>query len=385
MINAKRLASTFVELVKIDSVSRHEAAIAKLLTERLTTLGLSVACDDAAKKLNSQANNLVAKLPGDDQALPLAFCAHMDTVEPGNSVKPVFENGIFKSDGSTILGADDKSAIAILLEVLETIRENDIPHCPLEIVFTVCEEVGLLGAKNLNFDLVKAPFGYALDTTDVNSLVVRAPSANRIQFTVIGKEAHAGMAPERGINAILLAGKALAEIKTGRIDSETTCNIGLISGGVATNIVPNRVVIQGEARSLNEDKLEKVTAGMVAAFENAISQAQNKSDRNDGLPRLEISVEKDFTLIDIDVNHPVALLAQKAAANLGRSLAFKTGGGGSDANVFCQHGIVMGILGTGMEDVHSVNESVSLENMVKAAQLVLEIIRLHTKETQGKK
>ncbi|MDI6796259.1 MAG: M20/M25/M40 family metallo-hydrolase [Desulfatibacillaceae bacterium] len=385
MINSKRLASTFVELVKIDSVSRHEAAIAKHLAERLKALGLTVAFDDAARKLASQANNLVARLPGDDKALPLVFCAHMDTVEPGKNVKPVFKDGIFRSDGTTILGADDKSAIAILLEVLTAIRENDIPHCPLEFVFTVCEEAGLLGAKNLDFDLVKAPFGYALDTTDVNSLVVKAPSANRLQFTVIGKEAHAGMAPEKGINAIILAGKALAEIKTGRIDSETTCNIGLISGGVATNIVPNRVVINGEARSHNEDKLERVTAGMVAAFEKAVSQARADSASNDGLPRLEICVEKDFTRIDIDTNHPVALLAQNAAANLGRNLAFKTGGGGSDANVFCGQGIVMGILGTGMEDVHSVNESVSLTNMVKAAQLVLEIIRLHTKQGQGHK
>jgi tripeptide aminopeptidase len=383
MINQQRLAQTFVELVKVDSVSRREAAIAGLLKERLEALGCTVVFDNAAEKLNSQAGNLVARFPGNSKALPLLFCAHMDTVEPGCTVKPVFENGVFRSDGTTILGADDKSAIAILLEALQTIRERNLPCCPLEIVLTVCEEAGLLGAKNFDFDLVSAPFGYALDTTDVNGLVVKAPSANRIRFTVTGREAHAGIAPERGINAIILAGRALAEINTGRIDSETTCNIGVISGGVATNIVPNLAIVHGEARSHSEEKLEKVTAHMTSAFERAVEQARRQAVADDGLPRLEISVERDFSRIDIDLDHPVARLAAKAAANLGRRLAFKTGGGGSDANIFFHHGIVMGILGTGREDVHSTSESISLEDMAQSAQLVLEIIRLHTQQAAG--
>jgi tripeptide aminopeptidase len=302
--------------------------------------------------------------------------AHMDTVEPGRGIKPRVHDGIFTSDGTTILGADDKSAIAIQLEVLMTLQEKNLKHGPLELVLTVCEEIGLLGAKHFDLNLISAKFGYALDSSDPHSIVTRAPAANRLELKVIGKDAHAGAVPEQGINAIWLAGKALADLAIGRIDEETTCNIGVITGGKATNIVPDAVILQGEVRSHDEGKLYAVTHRIVQQFQRVVDAYPSHS-REQGLPRLEAMVEDDFPLTNIPDDHPVITLAQKAAANLGRKLVSRTTGGGADANIFFSKGIVTGVIGTGMTDMHSVRESVRLADMIDTAELMIEIIRLH--------
>jgi tripeptide aminopeptidase len=247
----------------------------------------------------------------------------------------------------------------------------------LELVFTICEEVGLQGAKHLDFSLITAEYGFALDATDTEGIVTRAPSANRLEFKVHGKEAHAGAAPEKGINAISLASKAIAELEVGRIDHETTCNLGLIEGGTATNIVPNLVTVKGEVRSHDEEKLKRVTDQIVSAFKTVIDDYSGASD-GDGLPRLEIQVDSDFRRTRIPDDHPTVSLARKAAENLGRKMVTKTSGGGADANIFFEKGIVTGVLGTGMKDMHSMQESVRLDDMVKTTELLLEIIRLHT-------
>jgi tripeptide aminopeptidase len=210
MINKERLAETFRFLVEIDSVSKEEGEICLKIQKIIESMGAETFVDHAAAKTGSDTGNLIAKIPGNTYALPLLLNAHMDTVEPGRGIRPVFSNGLFTSDGSTILGADCKSSIAIILEVLRVLQEHNLPHGPLEIVFTVCEEIGLLGAKNLDFSLLSSTFGYVLDATDINGLVTRAPSSNRLEFIVHGKDAHAGAAPEKGINAIHIASKAIA-------------------------------------------------------------------------------------------------------------------------------------------------------------------------------
>ncbi len=211
------------------------------------------------RRSGSNTGNLIARFRGTAKDPPLLLNAHMDTVEPGKGVIPVFKDGIFTSDGTTILGADDKSAIAILLETIRVLQENNLPYGPLELVFTICEETGLLGAKYLDYDLITATYGYALDATDTEGIVTRAPGSDRLEFKIHGKDAHAGAAPEKGINAITLACKAIAGLEIGRIDHETTCNIGIIKGGIATNIVPNLVTVKGEIRSHNEEKLTRMT------------------------------------------------------------------------------------------------------------------------------
>ena len=376
MVNRDRLGETFKFLVEIDSISKEEATISSEIKKILESLGAETVVDSAGDKIGGNSGNLIAKFKGNKQAPPLLLNAHMDTVEPGKGITAVLEEGIFTSDGTTILGADDKSAIAILIETIKIIQENDLPYGPIEIVLTVCEEIGLLGAKHLDLSLINAEYGYALDATDTEGIVTRAPSANRLEFKIHGKDAHAGASPEKGINAILLASKAIAKLEIGRIDQETTCNIGMIEGGLAINIVPNLVTVKGEARSHDEEKLSKITNEMVSSFKEVVENYKDASS-DDGLPRLEVHVKKDFSRMNVPDEHPVVLLACKAAENLGRKMVAKTTGGGADANILFGKGIVTGVLGTGMRDMHTVRESVRLDDMVKTVELLLEIIRVH--------
>ena len=379
MIDDKRLAATFEKLVRIDSVTGDEREIADLLKQELETLGAFVVIDNAGEKAGSNTGNLIAKFEGDRRVAPLMLNAHMDTVEPGRGINPKLENGIFTSDGTTILGADDKSAVAILLEVLTILRERKIPSGPLEIVLTVCEESGMVGAKHMDFSAISARQGYALDTQGTGVIITRAPGRNQLQIDVYGKSAHAGVTPEQGINAIVLAAKAIATLNLGRIDDETTCNIGMFEGGRAINIVPDKVTVKGEVRSHDKEQLARVCRTIGSAFEAVVADFQDRSTLDDGkpLPRVEISVEEDFRGTFIPDDHAVIRRARMAAGNLGRPLKCVATGGGADANVFFAQGIVTGVLGTGMQNMHSVNESIRLQDMVDTAELVLEIVRLH--------
>ncbi|MCP4718073.1 MAG: M20/M25/M40 family metallo-hydrolase [Desulfobacteraceae bacterium] len=374
MVNAQRLGERFKMLAQIDSESRHEAVISKVLEKNLLELGASVCFDDARDKVGGDCSNLVAKFKGTIDAPPLFLSGHMDTVLPGKGVKVQFEDGIFRSDGTTILGGDDKSALAIILEVMEVVKENNLPCPPVEIVFTVCEEIGLLGAKHLDLSLMDAKFGYILDSTDTQGIVTKAPSANKINIKVHGRAAHAGAAPEKGISAIYAAAMAISTLTLGRIDGETTCNLGTISGGMATNIVPEYVEIHGEARSHDVEKLKQVTDNIISGFETATAKLREEGQ---DLPRVEVDVEQDFPNTNIPEDHQAITLARKAAGNLGRKLESKTIGGGADANIFFGKKIVAGVLGTGMTDVHTLKESIALSDMENTARLVLEILRVH--------
>ncbi|MCF8087388.1 MAG: M20/M25/M40 family metallo-hydrolase [Desulfotignum sp.] len=373
MINSQRLAERFIMLAQIDSESRHEAQVAEKIEKILTGMGATVRYDTAKEKTGGDCSNLVAKFAGNRPVQPLFLSGHMDTVVPGKGVKVTFADGIFKSDGTTILGSDDKSAIAIILEVMDVVKENNLPCPPVELIFTICEEIGLLGAKHFDLSLIDAKFGYILDSTDTEGIVTRAPAANKIFITMHGRAAHAGAAPEKGVSAIYAAARAISRLELGRIDSETTCNLGIITGGMATNIIPEKVEIKGEARSHDLEKLSAVTNNIVKAFEKTARDLRGK----DTVPRAEIVVENDFPNTAIPEDHKAVVLARKAAANLGRTLESKTIGGGADANVFFGKGIVAGVLGTGMTDVHTVNESIALKDMENTARLVLEILQVH--------
>ncbi|SMC91672.1 tripeptide aminopeptidase [Desulfocicer vacuolatum DSM 3385] len=375
MINSDRLSQNFTRFVKIDSVSREEAEMAAVLKTMLEDRGATVVMDNAGEVIGGNCGNLVAKFKGTVDAQPLLLSGHMDTVEPGRGIKPVLENGVFKSDGATILGSDDKSALAIIFEVLDVIQENNLPHPPIEVVFTVAEEVGLMGAKAFDLSMIDAKIGYILDSTDRDGIVTRAPAANRFTIKIHGKDAHAGAFPENGINAISVASKAISGLHLGRIDNETTCNIGLIKGGKATNIVPDLVTVHGEVRSHDEAKLKTVTETILNAFH--VTADEFKKNHGD-LPRVEIDLEQDFPATHVPDDHIVVKLACKAAENVGQEMAIKTIGGGADANIFFGKGVVTGVLYTGMTDVHTVRESIKLDDMVGAADLLLEIIRIHS-------
>jgi tripeptide aminopeptidase len=373
MINSERLAQRFTMLCEIDSESRHEKQLSRMLEKILKKMGALVVYDNAMEKTKGDCSNLVAKFKGNKDVAPLFLSGHMDTVGPGIRVEVQFENGIFTSKGETILGSDDKSALAIIIEVMNVIKENNLACPPVEIVFTVCEEIGLLGAKFFDFSLMDAKFGYILDSTDSQGIVTKAPSANKIEIKVYGKAAHAGAVPEKGINAISVAANAISRLPLGRIDEITTANLGLIKGGVATNIVPDYVEIKGEARSHDEKKLDRVTNKIVDTFKKAVSDFKGDSQ----FPKVDINVELDFQRTDIPEDHPVIKLAKKAAGNLHIDLETKTTGGGADANIFFRKGIMAGVLGTGMKDVHTLNENIDIKDMKNCANLVLEILRIH--------
>jgi tripeptide aminopeptidase len=349
-----------------------------VLRRRLESLGAETHIDDAGQKVGGDCGNLIARLPGIPGVSPLLLSAHMDTVEPGRGVTPKFDNGIFTSSGDTILGADDKCGLAIILEVLTCITEKRLPCGPLEIAFSICEEIGPQGAKHLDYSQLTAKMGYVLDTRNPEVIVTRAPALNQLILRITGKAAHAGAEPEKGINAIALAARAMDGLELGRIDDETTCNVGTIQGGRATNIVPDSVTIRGEVRSHNPEKLKAVTEEIVRRFQQSVDAAGAHGDGD--LPRLRADVHADFAALRVDQAHPVVELACEAAANLNRPLTPIRTGGGSDANVFAQHGIVACVLGIGCSEVHTVDERANLNDMKTAAELLIEVIRIHAQK-----
>jgi len=377
MVNLERLKQTFLNLIKLSSPSYKEGLVASYIKERLAALDIICQEDKAGEILGGTTGNLIGWKEGDLEGPIIMLNAHMDTVQkPDEEIEVIEENDILKSNGKTILGADDKSGIAIILEVLEILRENKISHYPLQPVFTICEEIGLLGAKNLDYSLIKAKWGLVLDGGNPLEIIHRAPTANRFKIEVFGKEAHAGVDPEEGINAISLASKAIAQIEWGRIDEETTCNIGLIQGGIATNIVPPKVVLEGEVRSHKEEKLETVTKKIISVFEKIIAETSPKA----GFPKLNIDIKIDYPLMYVLENHPLIRLLKKTGKKLDMEMELKISGGGSDANIFNQAGITSVIIGTGMKNVHTRQEHISLSDMAKTARLLVETLTAKIEE-----
>ena len=376
MINQQRLSDEFARLAAINSPSLHEGQVALYLERRLRTLGGKVCYDQAAAATGGEVGNLVARFAGTGKETePLLFSVHMDTVEPGGHVEPVLRDGLFSSAGDTILGADDKAGIAEIIEALEVVREQGIPHGEIELVVTIAEEIGLVGAKQFDFGLIRSRHGYALDTPGIDWMVLRAPGANRLRVEITGRESHAGVAPEMGLSAIQTAALALAEMPLGRIDDETTANIGRIEGGVACNIVPRRVFLEGEARSHDAEKLQRQTELMVDCFVRAADAMSRQIAGELCRPQIKVDVQPDYPQMAVDEDAPVVELARRAAAAAGQDLKARVGGGGSDANIFNANGIETIILGTGMQNVHSADEQVAVADMAHVARLLVEIIR----------
>lgn len=376
MVNAQRLAEEFTRLASINSPPLHEKNIADYLVERFEKLGATIRFDSAADSTGGECGNMVAYLPAKGKTVePLLFSVHMDTVEPGGQVEPVLRDGVFYSAGDTILGADDKAGIAELIEALEVIAEQDIQHGPIEVVVTIAEEIGLVGAKHFDYSLVESKSGYALDTEGVGWMVLKAPGANHLHVEIEGLASHAGMAPELGLSAIQTAALAISKMRLGRIDFETTANIGNIDGGVARNIVPQHVTIIGEARSHDPQKLEEQTAHMLACFEKAATEMTCTIDGDVIRPKIRTEVRMDFPSMSVSEDAPVVSRARSAAEALGQELNIRLGGGGSDANIFNGNDVQMIILATGMKKVHTHDECVSVSDMVQVAGLLVEIIR----------
>ncbi|SFR02499.1 M20/M25/M40 family metallo-hydrolase [Desulfoscipio geothermicus] len=376
MINRERLVAEFIELVQVDSESGREGRMAELLKQKLQDLGFEVCIDDAAPKAGSETGNIIARLRGNAEAPSLLFCAHMDTVAPGCGIRPIVENGVIRSAGDTILGSDDKAGIAAIIEAVRAVRENDISHGDLELVFTVCEEVGLAGAKALDFSRLTARMGFILDSDGPpGSIINRGPSHDRITAEVLGRAAHAGINPEDGVNAIQVAARAIAGMQLGRIDEETTANIGVVSGGAATNIVPDKVTLKGETRSLREEKRSKQT--------RAICEALEKAARDSGA-KVRINVESEYPAMHVPEDAAVVQLARKAALDIGLMPQVKSTGGGSDTHIFNGNGIAAVNLGIAMKKVHTTDEYIAVDDLTRNAEYVLAIIRAATTGVSGR-
>lgn len=367
----------FVDLVKIDSESKNEKEIAIKLAKDLENLGAKIKFDKANKQTSGNIGNLYAYFSGNIDKAPLLFNAHMDTVTPGNRVKPQISDKKITSDGNTILGSDDKSGIAQIIYAIKDLKDKNEDHAPIEVLFTISEEIGLLGAKNVNYAWLNSNFGFAMDAHNVGEITIGAPAQNSIKFIIHGLEAHAGVAPQEGINAIKIAAEAIAKMPMGKIDDETTSNVGIIEGGKATNIVPNKVVIKAEARSHNSEKLKEITDEMT----NILTEQTHKYKVKDFTASVDIEIEKEYDSFHLEPEDKIVKLSKKASDNCNLKFSAQIAGGGSDANIFNANGLPMVIAGTGMNKVHTVNEFMKIEDLESGRDWIREIIKEYSKNS----
>ena len=369
MVNKERILSEFLELVQIDSPSSKEGKIAKVLVEKLEALGLEVEIDHAGEIMNGETGNVIATLKGNREGRTILFSSHMDTVSPGIGVKPIVdeENGIITSDKTTVLGSDDKAGIAAILEGIRLIKENNIDHADIQVAFSIWEEGGLHGAKNMDYSKINAEMAFVLDSGgSPGEIITQAPAQDAILVKIKGKPAHAGVQPEAGISAIMVASRAINNMNLLRIDEETTANIGIVNGGVATNIVMPELEIKAEARSLDEEKLSAQTKHMVETFEQAAKEFGAE---------VEITTNRAYAPFTIDKNDEIIELLTKAFANMGVEAKTASTGGGSDTNILNKNGIKAVNLGIGMKKVHTLDEYIAIQDLVDSARMVKEIIQ----------
>lgn len=360
----ERTCTLFLELARIDSVSRSEKLIAGFVSDFFKDLGLACEEDDAGRETGGDCGNIVVRVPcrGAFPAEPLIFNAHLDTVEPGRGVVPVETDGWFSSAGDTVLGADDKAGVAAIMAAVETVSGSGCDHRALEVVLTVQEELGLAGARSLDFSMLEGVRAVVLDGSgDIGGIVVEAPTRWNMTFTVSGRSAHAGIEPECGVNAISCAASAISRLKIGRIDEETTSNIGVIEGGLAANIVPGRVVVVGEVRGLSGSRADEERALMRRTFEDTARECGCSVD---------VLEECSFSGFRIDTGSLHVRLITSAMEECGITPFFITSGGGSDANVFNARGIEAVNINMGFRNAHSEREIVSRADLIATARLL---------------
>lgn len=377
-MNIRRLKETFFQLVQIDSLSKEEGKIVSYLKNKLIELGLEVIIDKAGEAIGGESGNLIARFNGERTELPpLLFAAHVDTVQPGRGIEPVEKDGVFYSAGETILGADDKAGVAILLEVIHLLRENAAIYPRVEFVFTVAEELGMLGVSHLDHSLLNSRMGFILDgDEEVGTIINQVPYRSQIRIEVKGREAHAGSGIEEGINAIQIAAAGINQCPLGLVDPETTVNLGTISGGLASNIVPEKATIVGEVRSRDKTKLEARLAEIKEGFMAAAKRAGGEAS---------ILIENTCAGVKVEEGSPVVSLASQAAGNIGLSPHLLPVMIVSDMNIFHKHEIESILLGIGMKQPHSKEEHISLESLTQAVKWVMEIIQLRNEHRELKR
>jgi tripeptide aminopeptidase len=365
-MNTERLVKNFMDLVQIDSETGNEKQVAEYIEPILSRLGFKVYYDTANVSFPSNTGNLIAKYGDTKSSRTLLLSSHMDTVKPGLGIKPQIKEGYIVSDGTTILGSDDKAGIAAVLEAIESAVEAGKTIRPLEIVFCIAEEGGLNGSKYLDYSMIDAKKAVVFDSGGApGEVIVSGPAQDKIDVVIKGKPAHAGVCPEEGISAIQIAASAINRMNLLRIDEDTTANVGTITGGQATNIVCPEVIIKAEARSQKNDKLNRQTAHMVECFEQAAEEFSAIA---------EINIERAYDAFEVAMDSDIVKEVTMAIEAIGAVAHYKGTGGGSDTNNYNKYGIEAVNLGVGMEKVHTLDERISIENLTKTAQLAFELI-----------
>lgn len=365
-VRQERLVDLLMQLCRADSAPLRERPVFEIVWEHLVALGFHVREDDAGRRLGGEVGNIIATKPGrgaGEHWEPVMFSAHLDRVEGGVGVRPVLVNGRIQSDGSTILGADDAAGLAAIIEACRVLQETEASHAPLELVLTVGEEIGLVGASQVDMEALRSKVGFVLDAEGpVGTIIARAPTHYIIEAQFFGRAAHAGIEPERGLNAIKIAAQAVSRMDLGRIDLETTANVGYIAGGGPTNVVPERAEIRAEARSLDPEKAKKQVQNMRRAIEEAAAASGGRATWD---------VRLAYEGFRLDEESEPIRRAKAAARKIGRTPVVKATGGGSDANIFNAKGLPTAVLGVGFEAIHSFRESMPVEELVKLTEMVL--------------
>lgn len=356
LVNQKRLVNTFLELVKIDSPSGYEKPMADEMEKRLKALGGNVYRDEH--------DNLYAKFKGSGE--PFLFNCHLDTVEPGRNIQPKVENDRIVSNGKTIVGGDAKAGLAIILEMLTCLKENNLKHIPLEIFLTVSEEIGLIGAINADYNQLTAKTGITLDgSKDIKNVTISAPGYCKVDATILGRAAHAGAEPEKGINAIKIASQIINKLKLGRIDFETTANIGLIQGGTARNSVPDSVTINGEIRSRNLKKMDRLAEQYQKVFDSIMEKHPEAS--------IDLTIHKEFNPYYFNEKKVIIKKLESALKKNNLKLNFDHAGGGTDVNIMHMHGIEAVAVGNGAYNTHTKSEYVVIPELVQAVEVSISL------------
>ncbi|MBN2852273.1 MAG: M20/M25/M40 family metallo-hydrolase [Clostridia bacterium] len=364
----KRVVNEFLQLVVLDNPSKDERKVADYILARLKELGYGAYEDQAYLVTGGNTGNIICKIEGNPDKDKVMFLSHMDSVMPCNGKVPVINDIYIESSKNTILGSDDLSGVASMLELAAALANKEVTGGDVYLIFTISEEIGLLGAKNLDLSKINADYAYVLDSGgDIGTASISAPSHISFTVKIRGKAAHAGMEPEKGINAMVVASKAIAKMQIGRIDEETTCNLGVIKGGNAKNIVCEEIIIDGECRSRNEEKLNLVYNDIMTVFQDTV---------NENHCTIDISSTKEYSSFLISDEDEALIKFEKACQLMNLPFKKEHGGGGSDTNIIYSKGIKALNISTGMDKVHSVEERIKIDDLFKISELIKIIVSL---------
>ncbi len=350
MVDQERLVNSFCELVRIDSPSNEEEEVSKHLEERLRNLGFQVQRD--------AHGNVIASEDGED---PLLLSAHMDTVEPGRSIKPQVRGDRIESDGTTILGGDCKAGVSAIMEALQSAADEGRSRRPVQVVFTRGEEIGLIGASNLDYSMIRAKESVVFDGNGpVNHITGSSPTYVSFDVTVKGRAAHAGVEPEKGLSAIRIASDIISELPNGRLDEESTFNVGMITGGTVRNAVPSEVTFSGEFRSRNTETVDLLRMQLLSTMQQARQRYQEAT--------IQEELEVLFHMYNLDPNDPIVRLVTRVMGEMSLDPDICPSGGGTDANAMRLNGIDCVVVGMSTNEMHTVNEYVLIPDMVTTAR-----------------